>query len=794
MRVAAADESRGSQGGGRDMEEGRSGVDELRTVAVIGSGIMGAGIAALFADRGIDVQLYDLERSVAEGALEKLADPKAPIPLIMSPRSIRRIRAYGLDEMAAHLPEADLILEAVPEVPKIKRSAFESVDRHRRPGSVVATNTSGLSVTEMAKGLSEDFRRHFLGIHFFNPVRYMALVELISTEETAPAVVAKVDAFLTEAGKTTVVGRDTPNFIGNRVAVFAMMKTLALQERFGFTVEDIDMITGPAMGNPKTGTFRLSDMVGIDTLVHVCANAFENCQADQDRAVFDSPPLLLKMVEKGMLGDKTGGGFYKKSRDEAGNRVILALDTRTLEYRPATKPRADAIRVARSYQHVEDRLRALASYDQEDKVARFATELLLAVGAYALERVGEITETAGQIDEAMRAGFGKELGPIESLDAIGLDRARRLMKLYGIRVPAALEKALAAGEPLSRRAEPAPDVLSLRRLRDSGGVVRENLSARLVDLGDGVLCCELDVKMVPAMNPVDDYVISMMAQAHEEIGSGNFRALVIGNQAANFCAGANLMMVLELSKQKRFEEIRLVSKMLQDVNVMNRYAPYPVVTAPHGMTLGGGLEITMGGQRRVCYAELYCGLVEVGVGLVPAGGGCLFLLQQLIGRSKKRAPGYMRPVMEALELIGFGVVSKSAFEAQEKGLVGKDDVVVFSRERQITEAKRVALEMLADFQPFAEEDLVLPGPGGRLVVEQNLKEMLEQGKLSEHSAHIARVQARILTGGDHASPGKPVHPDTILELEREGFVELCAHPMSQARMAAMLKTGKPLIN
>lgn len=767
---------------------------EIRCVAVLGSGIMGAGIAALFADRGIEVQLYDLKKEIVEGALAKLGDPKAKIPLIMSRRSIKRIHPFALDEMGENLDKADLIIEAVPEVPSIKQKAFASVDAARRPGSIVATNTSGLSVSKMAAEFSEDFRKHFLGVHFFNPVRYMALVELIPTGDTDPAVVEAMDQFFTAAGKTTVVGRDTPNFIGNRIGVYAMMKTLELQQRFGFSVEEVDMITGTPIGSPKSATFRLSDMVGIDTLVHVCANAYQNCEGDEARSVYDPPQLLKDMVEKKMLGDKTGCGFYKKDRDEKGKRVILALDLETLEYRPSTQPKADAIRVAKTYQKPGDRLKALASYDQEDKVARFATELVLAMGAYALNRVGEITEGAAEIDEAMRSGFGKELGPVESLDAIGLHRCKRLMKDYGIPVPKALEEAIASGEPLVRRPPLPEGAISLPKLREEGRIVRENLSARLVDLGDGVLCCELDAKMVPHMNPVDDHVISMMAQAHEEIHARRFQALVVSNQASNFCAGANLMMILELAKAKRFDDIERVAKQLQDVNMANLYAPFPVVTAPHGMTLGGGLEITMGGQRRVAYAELYCGLVEVGVGVVPAGGGCYFLLRQLLERSAKRQPGPMPAVMDAIGLIGFGVVSKSAYEAQSKGLIAKDDVVVFSKAQQIAEAKKQALAMLEDFQPVEKKDLLLPGPGGRLVVEQNLAEMLRQHKLTEHSARIARIQARILTGGDTASPANPVSPETILELEREGFVELCAHPMTQARMGFMLKKGKPLIN
>jgi 3-hydroxyacyl-CoA dehydrogenase len=427
-------------------------------------------------------------------------------------------------------------------------------------------------------------------------------------------------------------------------------------------------------------------------------------------------------------------------------------------------------------------------------VAQFARELVVSVGAYALNRVGEIAGTAQEIDLAMRAGFGRELGPIETLDAIGLERARAYMQEFRVPVPHALEDAIQSGHALVERPAAGPGVLRLQDLREPGGIVRENLSSRLWDLGDGVLCCELSAKMVPDMNPVDDYVISMMEQAFEEIESGRFRALVVSNQAKNFCAGANLMMVLELAKQKRFADIEAMTRRLQAVNLANLRAPFPVVTAPHGLTLGGGLEVAMGGQVRVCHAELYTGLVEVGVGLIPAGGGCFFLLRNLIDRGRKRNSGPMPPVMQALDLIGFGKVSSSAYDAKYKGLIRKDDVVVFSKDALLAEAKRVALSRLEDFAPIEVESLTLPGVGGRLVIEQNLDEMVCQGKLTEHSRTIARVQARILTGGDSASPANPVSVDTIFELEREGFLTLCGEPKTQERMGYMLKKGKPLIN
>jgi 3-hydroxyacyl-CoA dehydrogenase len=772
---------------------------QFENVAVIGSGLMGRGIAAFCADRGMHVQLYDLNEDLAKKAIGVLTDPKAKIPLMMTPKSARRITPLALDAMGEHLGQADLIIEAVPEVLKIKLSTFESVDAHRKPGSVVATNTSGLSIGAMADGRSEDFRTHFLGIHFFNPVRYMDLVELIPVGSTSREVLDGMRSWLRTAGKEPVEGRDTPNFVANRVGVYAMMKAVELMQTYGLSFEEVDMVTGPPMGIPKTGTFRLCDLVGLDTLMHVARNSHDRCPDDAERGVFVPAPFLERMVEEGLHGDKTGKGFYRKSRDEKGRRIIETLDSasfdrETFTYRAQQKPRSDAVRVAKTHSDPRDRVKALVAYDGEDKICRFARHLALAVGAYALERVGEIADDATTVDLALRAGFGRDLGPIETLDAIGLERCVGWMKELQMPLPTALAEAASAGTALAPRPPAAPNVIDLAAVERAGRVVRENLNARLVDLGDGVLGCILDHKMVPTMNPVDDHMISMMMQAHEEIGSGRFRALVIGNQAKHFCAGAQLQMVLELSKAKQFDRIREVAKALQTVNLMNLHAPFPVVTAPHGMALGGGLEITLGGQVRVCHAELYCGLVEVGVGLVPAGGGCYLLLRSLYETMAKRNPGPMPPIMKAFEPIAFGTVSKSAFDAMDKGLISRTDEVVFPKQDLMARAKAKALGMLDGFEPKVPMSLPLPGMSGYMVLEDNIDGMLRAGKISEHSAKIARIQARILTGGPDADMLTPTSPEAVLELEREGFIELCATKATQERMGHMLKTGKPLIN
>ncbi|MGC4121911.1 MAG: 3-hydroxyacyl-CoA dehydrogenase NAD-binding domain-containing protein [Myxococcales bacterium] len=781
---------------------------EIKHVAVLGGGIMGAGIAGFFADRGYECSIYDLTLELAQGALDKLNDPKAKVPLILTSRSLKRIKPLPLSAMKDELPKADLLIEAVPEVMSIKKKGLAEVDRYRKPGSIIATNTSGLSLAEMCEGFSQDLREHFVGIHFFNPVRYMALVEVVPGPATKKAVVDQVFELFERAGKRPILGRDTPNFVANRVGIYSLMWTLELARKYDLTVEEVDLITGEVLARPKSATFRLCDMVGIETLSHASKNSYDHCPDDPDRKLFEPPAYIAKMIEMKLLGDKTGKGFYQKpkadkggSGDEGapkkgGKPDLLALDLKTLEYRPKTEPKSDCVRYAKTFSKPADRLVAMCTYGEDDRVSRFARELVLGCAAYAFRRVGEVADDVETVDNAIKWGFGHEVGPIEALDALGLHRALRMMEAAGIAVPEGLRTiAEERGRvyPAEPKAPPAR-ILSLAWQRSQGKVVRENLNARLVDLGDQVLGVELDAKMVPTMNPVDDYMMAMMEQAHEEVSSGRFKALVVANQAANFCAGAQLNAVLELAKGQKFDQLERMAAMLQKVNLMNLHAPFPVVTAPHGMTLGGGLEIALGGQARVAAAELYAGLVEVGVGVIPAGGGCYLLLRQLINRSAKANPGPMPPVMAAFDLIGFGKVSTSAFDAQEKGLLAKTDVICFSKDEQVRQAKELALKMLPGHKAIEQQALTLPGPNGYLVMEDSIESFVRQGKITPYSARIAKVQARILTGGPTASPAHPVSEETLLGLEREGFVELCAEKPTQERIAFMLKKGKPLIN
>lgn len=786
------------------------GLSELRRVGVVGGGIMGSGIAALFANQGIPVTLFDVSEELARKSLEKLADPAAKHPQLFSPKDVRHIQPASTESYAALLPECDAIVEVVPEVLALKRKVLAAIDAHRRPGSVVSTNTSGLSIDAMVEGLSDDLRAHFLGTHYFHPVRYMPLVELIPGATTRAELIEAYAALLRRLGKKPVVGRDTPNFIANRIGVFAMMRVLARAAEADVPIERADLVTGPLIGNPKTASFRLADMVGLDTLLHVAQNSYDRCPDDEVREQLRPHAWLERLVEAGRFGLKTGAGFYRKE-----GKAIRVLDPATFEYREQEpSPRPDLAKLARKHPDPADRLRAAFAADAAgDPELSLARAIVLETGAYALNRVGEVADDLLTIDQAMRLGFGREIGPIEALQAIGPERAATLMEEGGIAVPALLRQALAAGGQLyghdasgrttffsasgalvPERDDPA--VLSLERLRRRGATVHESPGARLVDLGDGVLLCEPASQKLPALNPIDDHLLDALERAHDEVAAGKFVALVLGSQATNFCAGANLAAVLELARAGKWEAIDALAHRLQRLALRGLHAPYPVVAAPHGLTLGGGLELALGAPVRVVHTELYCGLVEVGVGLVPAGGGCLRLLQlQEARRNLRGGPlGPMQRALAAFDLIGWGKTSSSAKHAKALGLLAKDDVVCPAKDEQLRRAKEVALERLAGWQALPAQPVSLPGRGGYLVMEDTIDGMLRGGKITPHAATIARVQARILTGGDDANPTAGTSEERVCELEREGFLELVKTPETQARMLHMLEKGKPLFN
>jgi 3-hydroxyacyl-CoA dehydrogenase len=775
---------------------------KIEHVAIVGAGIMGGHIAAFFANLGIKSDLYDIDRAIAEKTLQKISDPNSKMPVLYTPRFVKRIQPRLISEMEKYLKNADMIIEAVPEKMEIKHKVFTEVDKHRRSDAIVATNTSGLSINAMSRVMSESMARYFLGTHYFNPVRYMPLVEIILSDKSDPKIAEFLIQFYETVGKKPLICKDTTNFIANRIGIFSLMKSISMMDRYRFDVEMIDLITGPPLGNPNTATLRLCDMVGLDTAVEVARNVYLNCPLDEVRDIFKPCAWLERMVQEKMLGEKTGKGFYQKSGDK-----ILTLDIEKWLYRPQNKVKLDIVGAAKEYENAGDRVRVMCQGD--NTASRFCRELVLATASYSLHRLGEITDDIAAIDNALKWGFRREIGPIEVLDYIGLERAREWMQEFVIPIPPVLDDIIAKGSvykseagknycfaPKAKDFTPLPSAhyVSLEILKQSGKVVRANLSTRLIDLGDSVLLLELDHKMVPTMNPVDEFVIRMMNQVPQVMKEEGFKALVIGNQADNFCAGAQLQMVLEACKEKAWKKIEEMCFSFEKANTDLYHAGFPVVVAPHGMSLGGGMEITLSGHRRVVLSEFYGGLVEVGVGLLPGGGGNLLLLLQFLETMEAANPGPVYPMMKAFELIAYGTVSTSAYDAMDKGIIRQSDHVVYNKDEQIQRAKEVALGMIAGHTAKPLRELYLPGNSGYLVIDAQVDDLVVAGKLTPHGALIARKQAYVLTGGDKASPVEPVSEEYILELEREAFVSLCGEEKSQDRIAYMLKNKKPLFN
>ena len=710
----------------------------IRKVAVLGAGTMGAQIAAHIANAGLPVLLFDLSKEQVQAALKGL-EKSSPAALFL-PETIRLIEIGSFENDLARITDADWIIEAVVENPKIKGELLEKVDAVRRPGTLITTNTSGLSVTALAKGRSDDFRSHWFGTHFFNPPRYMRLLEIIPTSETDAAALAAFEAFADVVlGKGVVRAKDTPNFIANRVGLFAAMKTIELMLKGGFTFEEVDALTGPLIGHPKTATFRTMDLVGVDVFVHVAGNIYENATNDPHREIFRTPEFIRSMLNRKMLGLKTEGGFYKKQGDQ-----ILTLDLQTMDYRPQRKPSMPALETVSGIESLPERLKAL--FKSTDREATFVSELLTSVSEYAAGLVPDISDDPDAVDRAMRLGFAWEMGPFE------------LTKLV-------------KGETVK-----PPSFLARHK------VIRENAGASLRDLGDGIACLEFHSKM----NTIGNDIISLLFESLDEVNA-NFAGLVIGSEGQNFSAGANLMLLMMEAVEGNWDEIDYMVRTFQRAVQAIRYNPKPVVTAPFALALGGGCEIAMAGTRTQASAETYIGLVEVGAGLIPAGTGTTEML-------KRAAPGGPRRVREVFENIGFGKVSTSGEDARRLLYLRPEDGITMNLDRLIRDAKTVALTLATTGSrpPVPAE---LPVFGVSLAAEINLGVhlMRQAGHITEYEAHIARKLAHVICGGD-VTRSSTAPEQYFLDLEREAFKSLCGEPKTLARMEHLLKKGKVLRN
>jgi 3-hydroxyacyl-CoA dehydrogenase len=781
---------------------------KIRKVAVLGSGVMGSRIACHFANIGLDVLLLDLKKdgkNTADTAL-KSALKSNPSP-IYSKSFATRIETGNFDEDLSKIKDSDWVIEVVVERLDIKKSLLEKVDKHRKQGSLITSNTSGIPIEMMLEGRTEDFTAHFCGTHFFNPPRYLKLLEIIPSTKTSPEV---IDFFLHYGelylGKTTVKAKDTPAFIANRIGVFSIMAIFNKMKAHGLTVEEVDSITGPVSGRPKSATFRTSDLVGLDTLVKVAQGVEQNCPKDEMKSWFAIPDFLKQMLEKEWLGDKTGQGFYKKSKDKDGKRVIEALNLESLEYAPKESPRFPSIGAARKANRLKSKLGIL--YDGDDKAAAFYRDVTVAIAAYSANRIPEIADELYQIDDALRAGFGWEAGPFETWDLIGFDKVFKQIEKEGYSVPAWIKEFKEQGNTSFYKSEngkrkyyniaskayetvPGTEAFIILDNYRSQEPVYKNKEASLHDIGDGVLCLEFHSKM----NAIGGGTLAAINKSIEIAETEGWKGLVIGNDAPNFSAGANLAMMLMLAIEQEFDELNMAINYFQNTVMRLRYSAIPVVIAPHGMTLGGGCEMTLHADSAVASAETYIGLVEAGAGLIPGGGGTKEFVVRTSDSFYTGDPELPK-LQERFTTIATAKVATSAHEAFEIGVMHHDkDEVVVNGNRVITEAKRKVIELHEEgyVQKPQRKDIKVLGRTALGALYSGIEAFGISNFASEHDMKIARKLAYVMAGGDLTQPTL-VTEKYLLNLEREAFLSLLGERKTLERIQHILKTGKPLRN
>jgi len=803
----------------------------IKKVAVIGSGIMGSGIACHFANIGVEVLLLDiipreltdaeakkgltLESKIVRNRLvnEHLANSlkSKPSPIYNQKFASRITTGNTTDDMAK-IANVDWIIEVVVERLDIKKMVFEQIEKFRKPGTLVTSNTSGIPIHFMSEGRSEDFQKHFCGTHFFNPTRYLKLFEIIPGPQTSTEVLDFLTIYGEKfLGKTSVVAKDTPAFIGNRIGIFGIQSLFHLVMELGLTIEEVDKLTGPVIGRPKSATFRTVDVVGLDTLVHVANGIYENCPNDEQHELFKLPDFITKMMENNWLGSKTGQGFFKKIPSPAlpkGEGVkfdILSLDLTTLEYRAAKKASFATLELTKTIDKPIDRFKVLVK--GKDKAGEFYRKSFAAMFAYVSNRIPEISNELYKIDDAMKAGFGWENGPFEIWDAIGVAKGIEIMKAEGLEPNAWVNEMLASGNSnfyttkkgatyfynISNKTQskvPGQDAfIILNNIRESKKIW-SNSDAIIQDLGDGILNLEFQSKM----NTIGGDVLQAINKAID-LSEKEYQGLVIGNQGANFSVGANIGMIFMMAVEQEYDELNMAIKMFQDTMMRVRYSGLPVIVAPHGMTLGGGCEMSMHADKVVAAAETYIGLVEFGVGVIPGGGGSKEMALRASDLFRKNDVE-LNVLQEYFLTVAMAKVSTSAYEAFDLGVLqhGKD-IVVVNKDRQIAEAKKHALLMAeAGYtQPIRRNDVKVLGKQalGMFLVGTD---QMEAGKyISEHDKKIANKLAYVMAGGDLSEPTL-VSEQYLLDIEREAFLSLCTERKTLERIQFMLTKGKPLRN
>lgn len=797
----------------------------IKKVAILGSGIMGSRIACHFANIGVSVLLLD----IVPGQLTPEEEKKG---LTLSSKAVRnrivndalsatlkanpaalfkksyasRITAGNFDDDLKDIASCDWIMEVVVERLDIKKSVFEKVEQYRKPGTLITTNTSGIPIALMEEGRSEDFKKHFCGTHFFNPPRYLRLLEIIPGTTTSPEVLRFLEHYGDRyLGKTTVLCKDTPAFIANRIGVFGIMYLFHLVEQMGLTVEEVDKLTGPVLGRPKSATFRTCDVVGLDTLVHVANGLAGGLKHDSMLQFFQLPGYVASMNEKRWLGDKSKQGFYKKVKNDQGKSEILALDLKSLEYRPQQKVKFATLEAAKQVDDLRGRLKMLIT--GKDKAAEFYNSSFFGLFKYVSERIPEISDETYRIDAAMETGFGWEIGPFDTWDALGVEQMVKKMESANMKPAAWVYEMLSSGCTTFYKTENGKrwyydlttkgykiipgqeNYISIYPIRETK-TVWSNTGCSVLDIGEGILCCEFRTKM----NTIGGEVVQGVNKAIE-LAEKDFRGLVIGNDAPNFSAGANLAMVFMMAIEQEWDEIDLAIRMFQNMNMRVRYSSIPVVVAPFGMTLGGGCEMTLHADKVQAHAELYTGLVEFGVGLIPGGGGSKEFALRL-SDSFKDGDIEMNALREKFLTIGQAKVSTSAAEAYELGILipGRDEITL-NRSRLIADARNaaIALAEAGYVAPLPRKDIKVLGKSGLGIVWVGANSMLSGHYISEHDQLISQKLGYILCGGDLSAPTL-VSEQYLLDLEREAFLSLCGEKKTLERIQSILTTGKPLRN
>ena len=778
---------------------------KFNKVGVLGTGVMGAQIAAHVSNAKIEVYAFDMTQDVAVDGLEKCKKLK-PSPFY-NPKTADLITPLNYENDLEKLKECDWVVEAISERLDWKQDLYKKIIPYLKDGAVVSSNTSGISLSDLSDGMPEDFLKSFFITHFFNPPRYMKLVEIIASEKTDKAMIDYTDNFLTNTlGKNVVHAKDTPNFIANRIGVYGMNVTLQEAMQRNLSIEDVDSLTGTLIGRPKSATFRTADVVGLDTMCFVSKTAYDKCLDDPEREVFKLPDYIDTMVANKWLGQKTKQGFYKK----IDKGVIHSLDLKTLEYSPMKKKRYAAFTIAKENTYLRDRLNAVVRSD--DVAGEFLWKCFARSLAYSANLLGSIADDVMSIDNAMKGGFGWEMGPFEVLDAIGLDYFVDRCNSENIKIPEWLSSMSLSGNksvyvlldgkkhyfdyktnkyleiPINSR------TIDYNVLKSNNMLINKHWSASLYDLGDGVASIKLHSVLKPELNPIDGSMMEVFAKSVSWVSDNDYKGLVISGDGANFCAGANLNLILQASQRKDFDALEKLIGAMQQIFQTLRFANFPVVAAPYGLVLGGGMEIIGACDKRVAAAESYIGLVEVGVGLIPGAGGNLRMLSNLSKKIKTGITGTLPLVQKAFETIGFAKVATSAKQAQAYGYLLGDDKIVVNRDHILSEAKNAVVELSEGYEKPEVETFKLPGSAGRIAIDVQAKGLVKAGKISEHDAFIGSKLAYVLTGGKKGGPFTAVDEEYLLDIEREAFLSLCGESKTQDRIKFMLTKGKPLRN